>query len=86
MKDPVYRYNANTGDYPRLFDRVELVRTGGNYDGRRGTIGGFYDGTAALVCLDDPLQDGTLVIVMTVVCLDRILDEHLFVSLDADAS
>ena len=80
----MYRYNADTGKHPRLYDRVEIVRTAGNYDGRRGVIGGFYDGIAALVVLDDPLQDGTLVIAMTVVCLDRLSDEQLCVPLIAD--
>jgi hypothetical protein len=85
----MYRYNSDRGAVPQLFDRVEIVHTAGDYDGKRATIGGFYDTTAALICLDDPLPDGTMIIAMTVVCLDRIEHEsyeYPRISLDEDAT
>jgi len=67
-----YRYNANTGDYPELGDRVKIVFTNSYYDGLSGTAGGFYEDSAVIVALDDPLEDGSLLIVFTIVCLDKI--------------
>ena len=67
----MYRYDANTGGFPKLGDRVEVVNLGEEADGLKGTIGGWSDYAMliALVALDKPMDDGRTIVGWPVVCL-----------------
>lgn len=67
----MYRYDANEGGFPKIGDRVEVVRSGDEVDGLRGTIGGWGDYTmvTALIALDKPMDDGRTIVTWPVVCL-----------------
>lgn len=74
------QYDANTGGFAKLGDRVTVVRSGGPTDGLTGTIGGWgdYGNYIALVALDEPMDDGRTIVGWPVVCLKPIIDiDHL---------
>ena len=67
----MFRYDANTGGFPKLGDYIEVVRSGIESDGLKGRIGGWGDPDMyiALVALDKPLEDGRTIVGWPVVCL-----------------
>lgn len=71
----MFRYDANTGDYPKLGDYVQVVRSGEANDGLKGRIGGWgdLDMVIALVALDQPLADGRTIVGWPVVCLTPVV-------------
>lgn len=71
----MFRYDANEGDFPKLGDYVEVVRSGDGNDGLKGKIGGWgdHDMVIALLILDEPLADGRTVVGWPVVCLKPVL-------------
>ena len=58
------QYDANTGGFAKLGDRVTVVRSGVPTDGLTGTIGGWgdYGNYIALVALDEPMDDGRTIV------------------------
>ncbi len=78
----MFRYNANTGDFPKLGDRVEVVNSGLEVDGIKGTIGGWngLDYVIALIALDEPMEDGRTIVAWPVVCLEPVLAIQSLVS------
>ena len=74
----MYRYDQNTGGFPKIGDLVEVVHSGDEHvDGSIGCIGGWgdHDGVIALVLLDKPLSDGRTIIGWPVVCLREITQD-----------
>lgn len=78
----MFRYNTNTGDFPKLGDRVEVVNSGLEVDGIKGTIGGWngLDCVVALIALDQPMEDGRTIVAWPVVCLKPVLTIQSLVS------
>jgi hypothetical protein len=74
----MFQYDGNTGGFPKLGDRVEVVRSGDRNDGIRGKIGGWgdHDCLIALVALDEPLADGRAIVGWPVVCLKEVRETH----------
>lgn len=74
----MFRYDANAGDYPKLGDYVQVVRSGEANDGLKGRIGGWgdLDMYVALIALDKPLDDGRTIVGWPVVCLQKAVTEH----------
>jgi hypothetical protein len=72
----MFRYNQNTGEVPKTYDRIVICRTAGDMDGLTGQIQGLLsdDGYVAIVVLDEeytyPTNGPCRAIVMPVVCLD----------------
>ena len=77
----MFQYNANTGGFPKLGDRVKVFRSGVEVDGLTGTIGGWgdYSMLTALVALDKPMDDGRTIVSWPVVCLEQILTAEMLV-------
>jgi hypothetical protein len=73
----MYSYDANTGGFAKLGDCVEVVRSGIEYDGMTGRIGGWGDPDMfiALVALDKQLPDGRTIVGWPIVCLRKVLTE-----------
>jgi hypothetical protein len=73
----MFRYNSNTGNYPRLGDYVETIISHDFNDGFRGRIGGWgdLDVTIALVLLDNPLDDGRTIVGWPIVSLNVITED-----------
>lgn len=71
----MFRYDANSGAVAALGDRVETTRSGIDWDGLKGTIGGWGDPDMciALVALDNPLPDGRTIVGWPIVCLTPIV-------------
>lgn len=69
----MYKYNQDTGEFPKVNDYVEVVNSGSNYDGIRGVFGGWGDNGSliGLVLLDNPLY-GQFIVSWPVVCLKKI--------------
>lgn len=76
----MYRYDADTGDYPKLGDRVKTVRSGADADGIVGVIGGWLDNdrasAMALIALEEPTVDGRTIVCWPVVCLKRTVSKE----------
>lgn len=74
----MFRYDANTGDEPKIGDFVVTVRSGANSDGIKGKIGGWTGpgNMIALVALDKPLADGSTIVTWPVVCLQKAVVQH----------
>jgi hypothetical protein len=70
MEMKMFKYNQNTGEIPKLKDRVEICRTDSEMDGMTGTIQGWYGemNLIALVAVDTDYA-GCGVVSMPVVCL-----------------
>lgn len=71
----MFRYDANTGGFAKLGDCVEVVRSGIEYDGMTGRIGGWGDPDMfiALVALDKQLPDGRTIVGWPIVCLRQVI-------------
>ena len=74
----MYRYDADTGDYPKLGDRVKTVRSGVDADGITGVVGGWLDAdcVTALVSLETPMPDGRTIVAWPVVCLKKTVSKE----------
>lgn len=74
----MYRYDADTGDYPKLGDRVNTVRSGVDADGITGVVGGWLDAdcVTALVSLETPMSDGRTIVAWPVVCLKKTVSKE----------
>lgn len=74
----MFRYDANTGDEPKIGDFVVTVRSGAESDGIKGKIGGWTGpgNMIALVALDKPLADGSTIVTWPVVCLQKAVVQH----------
>ena len=74
----MFRYNANTGNVPKLGDFVQVVNSGPEYDGLCGKIGGWTGGgnMIALVAMNKPLPDGSTIVSWPVVCLEEVVVQH----------
>jgi hypothetical protein len=75
----MYRYDEDTGDYPKLGDRVKTVRSGKDADGIVGIIGGWLNdyGVTALVALEEPMADGRTIVCWPVVCLKKMVSREV---------
>jgi hypothetical protein len=83
----MFRYDANTGGFPQLGDRVKICHTGSDMDGLTGRIGGWGDQNKliALVILDKPYEnyicrcdtDQVEVVGMPVVCLKKTVSKEV---------
>ena len=68
----MFRYNKNTGDIPKLDDRVQIINLEGSLLGLTGIIGGGLhdDSYIAIVILDEIFEEQRAVL-MPVPCLEK---------------
>lgn len=81
----MFRYNANTEDYPMIGDRVTICNTTGDMDGVTGVVGGWVDYAkmAAIVILTTPYRypdarEVVAAVSMPVVCLTKQQSSDLY--------
>ena len=74
----MFRYNANKGSFPKIGDYVEVVNSGIEVDGLKGTVGGWGDTDMiiALISLDEPMEDGRTIVAWPIVCLKKTISEE----------
>lgn len=76
---PNYRYDSNTGNSPKLNDKVLVFNTGSTLDGVRGTVGSFQNEiNIASIILDEPLPTGERVLNLAITCLYEVKDDTNF--------
>lgn len=76
---PIYRYDSNTGNSPKLNDTVRVFNTRSNVDGVSGTVGAFQqEMNIASIILDEPLPTGERVLNISITCLREVKDDTNF--------
>lgn len=70
-----YRYDRNTGDFPRINDIVEICHTQSDLDGRIAKVTGIFSPYEmnAILHFDEPINtQGATGLTISVVCLRKL--------------